>query len=207
MSSSGSAAREGAVETISRFLAWVSGGLILACAFLVTLDVVTRKLFRVTYFESVELSQYAFGISIALSLGFALTQKSHIRIDAAYMLLSRGWRAVLDILAVVAMTGLAALFAYYTWSVTMQSFNMPGRVLGAASASSLQFPLVIPQGLWSIGFSWFFLVCVYYLIRSAWSLIRWDLSAVDSLVGIPSAVSELEETTTELAEVRSKLGT
>jgi TRAP-type C4-dicarboxylate transport system permease small subunit len=185
-------------------LAWISGGLILACSILVTLDVITRKLFRVTYFESVELSQYAFGISIALSLAFAFTQKTHIRIDAAYMLLRRSWRAVLDIVAVAAMTGLAAMFAYYTWSVTIQSFNMPGRVLGAASASSLQFPLIIPQGLWSIGFTWFFLVCVVYLVRAGLALARWDLSRVDALVGIPSAVSELHETTTELAEERAR---
>jgi len=206
LSSGGAVPREGIAERISRWLVWGSGALLLACAVLVTLDVLTRKLFRVTFFESVELSQYAFAITISLSLAYALTAKTHIRIDAAFPLFGRKLRAVLDVIAILAMTGLAAGFAYYSWQVTAQTFNMPGRLLGAASASSLQFPIVIPQAIWAIGFTWFFLVCLLYLVRSAWALARWDISTVDALVGIPSMVSELEETRAELDQVRSETG-
>ena len=53
---------------VSRWLAWLGGALLLLCAILVSLDVVFGALLKVTYFESCELSTYAFAIATSFQI-------------------------------------------------------------------------------------------------------------------------------------------
>ena len=85
---------------VSRWLAWVGGAMLLLSAALVSLDVIFRSLWKVSYFESFELSTYAFAIATALGMSYALASKAHIRIELLYVLLPQRARAWLDVLAV-----------------------------------------------------------------------------------------------------------
>lgn len=193
MSESTDTPREGLIERVSRYLAWVAGGAILFCACLVTLDVFARNLFNENLFESYEITIYLFAITVSFSFSFALTTKTHIRIDVLYARVPSLGRALLDILATALLSALAVLFCYYAWAVTRQSFSFPGPGnLGAVSASDLAVPLVIPQSAWSLGLTWFALICVVYLLRAVVSILRGDLAGVHALIGIDQMESAPE---------------
>ena len=179
---------------MARVFVWIAGGLILACAVLVTLDVFAREFFNDNFFESFEITIYTYAVTVAFSFAFALTSKTHIRIDVIYGRLPSAYRALLDIAAIVMLAGLAVVLTFYAWSTTLQSFSFPGPGrLGAVSASDLSVPLVIPQALWSLGLSWFGLVCLVYLIRALFSLSRRNYRAVEKLIGVEQHDAELEE--------------
>ena len=186
--------QEGILERLARFFVWIAGGLILACAVLVTLDVFAREIFNDNLFESFEITIYTYAVTVAFSFAFALTSKTHIRIDVIYGRLPPAYRALLDIAAVGMLSALAIMLGYYAWSTTLQSFSFPGPGrLGAVSASDLSVPLVIPQALWSLGLSWFALICLVYLVRALISLSRRDYRAVEKLIGVEQHEAELEE--------------
>jgi len=89
------------VPAVSRFLARLGGALILICAFLVSLDVVFRNVFKLAIFESSELTGYGIALATAFGLSWALVTKAHIRIEVIYNLLGVKPRAYLDICALL----------------------------------------------------------------------------------------------------------
>jgi TRAP-type C4-dicarboxylate transport system permease small subunit len=187
------AGREGLLERLSRFLAWFSGAAILFCAVLVTLDVFARNIFNDNLFESFEITIYLYAVTVAFSFSFALTTKTHIRIDVVYARFPRVGRVILDLVAMALLTGLSLVLCYYAWSLTVESFGMPGPGnLGAVSASDLSVPLVIPQSAWSLGLTWFALVCVVYMLRGLYMFVRGDLPGVSHLIGIEQREGEAE---------------
>ena len=97
------------LERVSRVAVWVGGAALLLCAFMVSGDVIMRKLFSVTMSGSDEISGYAFAAATAWAYSYCLLHRSHIRIDALYGVLPAWLRSVLDAL------GLALLLFYMTY--------------------------------------------------------------------------------------------
>lgn len=191
------ARREGVLERLSRLMAWSAGGAILFCAVLVSLDVFARNIFNDNLFESFEITIYLYAVTVAFSFSFALTTKTHIRIDVVYARFPTIGRAILDLIALAMLTALSIILAYFAWSLTIESFGLPGPGnYGAVSASDLAVPLVIPQSVWALGLTWFAFVCVIYMLRGLYSFGRGDLAAVTALIGIEQreGEAELEET-------------
>ena len=180
---------EGLIERLSRRLSWVGGGIILASAVLVTFDVLGRNLFNVTAFESLELSVYGYAIAVAFAFSFALTAKTHIRIDVLVVRLPVKMRAVLDVIAMLALFGLALVFAWYGWEMFRTAMRMNAR-----SASDLQILLAIPQGIWALGLTWFAFVAGIYSLRGIVLLARGRMQEVQAVMGIEDGIKEaLEE--------------
>ncbi len=194
---------EGGLEKISRYMAWAAGGAILFCAVLVTFDVFARNLFNDNHFESFEITIYLYAVTVAFSFSFALTTKTHIRIDVIYARFPKVGRAILDLIAMAMLTGLSIIMAFYAWSLTEESYGLPGPGnMGAVSASDLAVPLVIPQSAWSLGLTWFALICAVYMLRGLYSFARGDLAAVTALIGVEQreGEAELEEALSIVAE-------
>jgi TRAP-type C4-dicarboxylate transport system permease small subunit len=141
--------RAGSVR-ISRWFAWGGGALILASAALITLDVVFRNLTKSTFFESFELSGYAFAISTSFGLAFAFFSKAHIRIEVLYNLLPRKARAWLDVASVLVLAVIALVLAYWCAQAMLQNVSS-----GARSNSTLGLRIAIPQAIWLAGLAWF----------------------------------------------------
>jgi TRAP-type C4-dicarboxylate transport system permease small subunit len=199
--------QEGIVERTARVLAWISGGLMLGCAFLITLDVFSREFFNDNYFESFEITIYTYAVTVAFSFAFALTTKTHIRIDILYARVPPLGRALLDILSISLLSLIAIIFSYYAWSTTATSFSYPGPSwMGAASASDLSVPLVIPQSIWSLGLTWFAAVCLIYLYRAVMALVRNDLSSIESLIGIELSDAETAAEVEEIMQASADRG-
>jgi TRAP-type C4-dicarboxylate transport system permease small subunit len=147
-----------------RWAIWLGGAISLASAFLVTIDVLIRAIFRVSLLESFELGSYAFAISIALGLPYSFMAGAHIRINLAEKVKSRVFHAAADLVAIASMVSFAVLIAYFGFLTFLDSAKY-----GARSNSTLALPLAIPQGIWVAGLVVFAAVTLYALGRGlAW---------------------------------------
>lgn len=164
---------------ISRALAWLAGAIILlGCGLLITIDVVTRAIFRRGMVESFELSGYALAAAVGLGLAFTVTSKSNIRVDIALDLVPRAVRRGADLVASVALALVAGALAWFCWGTLAQSYSMD-----AKSVSTLQTPMVLPQGIWWAGILWFAVVAVLVPLHAVLRLLRRDTQGFDALVG------------------------
>lgn len=161
--------------------------MLLLSAVLISLDVVFRALLKITVFESFELSGYAFAISTALGMSYALSSRAHIRIEVAYQSLSVRWRGWLDTFAhaVLALCALALLY----WGASMAWDNYQ---TGARSNSSLGVPLALPQALWLLGLGWFALLSCLYAFHGLKQCVRGRPDAAHRRLGTASLDEEID---------------
>jgi TRAP-type C4-dicarboxylate transport system permease small subunit len=176
-------------QRISRILAWIAGAIILfGCSALITIDVITRYLFKRGMVESFEISGYALAACIGLGMAFTVTSKSNIRVDILLNALPDRIRVACDILASLALALIAAALAWYSFGTVHQSWAM-----NAKSISMLQTPMVLPQGIWWVGLFWFACMAVLIPVQALLRLIRRDRQGFDSLVGSLRVVDEIEQ--------------
>ena len=185
----------GATRGLSRVAVWVAGGLLILAAFMVTVDVILRKLFSISFGGADEITGYVFAIGTAWAFTFTLLERSNIRIDALYMLLPRRVRAALDL---VAMLGLGVFMFFVTkgaFSVFYGSMGWPfgESEIWSVSVTPLVTPLAIPQGLWFFGLALFMFALALVLIRSALALFQGDLATPAQLAAPRSAEEEVRE--------------
>ncbi|MGB4924969.1 MAG: TRAP transporter small permease [Giesbergeria sp.] len=172
---------------VSRFLARLGGALILVCAFLVSLDVVFRNVFKLAIFESYELTGYGIALATAFGLSWALVTKAHIRIEVLYNMLGIKPRAYLDICALAALSVVAAVLVYYGALVVVDNWELDAR-----SNSTLHVPLAIPQGLWLLGLAWFAVCAVVFLLVAVSAVARGRHREVQEMFGIATVSEEVE---------------
>lgn len=175
------------VAAVSRLLARLGGVLILVSAFLVSLDVVFRNLFKLAIFESFELTGYGIALATVFGLAWSLVTKAHIRIEVLYNMLGVKPRAYLDICALAALSVVAAVLAYYGALVVFDNFE-----LGARSNTTLHMPLAIPQGLWLVGLVWFAVCAVVLLVVAVHAVLRGRHQEVQEMFGIATVSEEVE---------------
>ncbi len=171
---------------VSRWLAWIGGALLLLCAVLVSLDVVFRATLKVTYFESFELSGYAFAIATAMGLSYALASRAHIRIEAAYMLLPVRWRGWLDMAAYAVLALCAGVLLYWCGMTVWDNYQS-----GARSNSSLALPLALPQAFWLLGLAWFALLSALYALYGLVMCVRGQSALAHRKLGVSSLEEEI----------------
>lgn len=150
---------------LARLFALVAGLVMIASAALVSLDVLYRGLFGRSPLRSFELTSYAFAAATAFSLGYALLEGRHVRIDAVYRLFPEPVRTVFDIANLALMVGVSCMLAYHGIFAARESY-----LIGANSVSSLQMPLVVPQGIWAAGLIWFAFCALALALRTARNL-------------------------------------
>jgi TRAP-type C4-dicarboxylate transport system permease small subunit len=166
-------------QRISRILAWLGGAVILVgCSGLITIDVITRYLFKRGMVESFEISGYALAACIGLGLGFATTSKTHIRVDILLDAFPRSVRLAFDLLASLSLALLAVALAWFCWGTLAQSMAM-----NAKSVSALQTPMALPQSVWWVGIFWFACVAVMLPIQAVLRLLAGDGPGFDALIG------------------------
>jgi TRAP-type C4-dicarboxylate transport system permease small subunit len=177
----------------TRYGLWFGGALVLAAALLIGVDVTLRKLFNASIGGADELAGYALAIGTAWSLGAALIDRAHIRIDSLYVLFPRWLRLALDFVGVALFIAFFGLIARHGWSVVQQSW-----VSGSRSQSALQTPTVLPQSIWLIGLALFFLVGLVLLARAAALLARGETGAAEKAISTRSAEEEVQDELREL---------
>ena len=179
-------ALKGAAQ-VSRWLAWIGGAMLLLCAILVSLDVVFRAALKVTYFESFELSTYAFAIATAMGMSYALVSRAHIRIEVLYMMLSPRWRGWFDVVAYAVLALCAGVLLYWCAQLVLGNYDS-----GARSNSSLAVRLAIPQGIWLVGLAWFALLAALYALQGLVQCLRGQPEESHRRLGVASLEEEIE---------------
>ncbi len=167
----------------------------LAAAVLIGIDVTLRKFFNASIGGADELAGYALALGTAWSLGAALLDRAHIRIDSLYVLFPRWLRLGLDFLGIALFVAFFGLIARHGWSVVQQSW-----VSGTRSQSALQTPTVIPQSIWLAGLALFFVIGVVLLAHAALLAARGGAAAAEKAISTRSAAEEVEEEIREMQE-------
>ncbi len=176
-------------QRISRILAWIAGALILfGCSGLITIDVITRFVFRRGVVESFELSGYALAAAIGLGLAFTVTSKANVRVDILLDALPRRLRAPCDVIASLSLSVIALALAWFCWKTVGQSLSMHAR-----SISTLQVPMAIPQGIWWAGIFWFACIAVLIPLQATVRLLRHDRPGFNALIGSLRVTEEISQ--------------
>ena len=167
---------------LARWSARLGGGVILASAALVTADVVLRNLpggaSLGIQLHSFDIANFGFAAAVSFGFAYALISRAHIRIDVLYALFPLWARAVLDALALLAITMTAVVMAWQAWGVVAVSYN-----LGAMPNSTLRLPMVVPQATRAAGISWFALVATILSVQALGLLVRGRLAALSRMAG------------------------
>lgn len=176
------------IAIVSRILAWIAGFLILLSAVLVSVDVLTRSIFKLTFMSSFELSSYAFAAAVTLGLSYTLILRSHIRIEVVYVLLKPRLRIVLDFLAIITLAITASVFTWHAMQTVWYSWS-----INAHSNTPLAVPMVVPQGIWLVGLAWFAITTIWLFFRALGHLSngRWKL--VSEEIGVLALEDEIEQ--------------
>jgi TRAP-type mannitol/chloroaromatic compound transport system permease small subunit len=176
------------VRRLSQWGLWFGGALVLLAAILIGVDVVLRVVFNRSIGGADELSGYALAIGTVWSLGAALLDRAHIRIDSLYILFPTPLRLALDVIGLVLFIAFFALVTWHGIGVLQQSIQS-----GSHSQSALETPLIIPQVLWIAGLVAFLVTGLVLLIHALVLAMRGDASAMAKAIGTKSAEEEVEE--------------
>ncbi|MEM6743306.1 MAG: TRAP transporter small permease [Pseudomonadota bacterium] len=173
---------DAAAATAARWSARLGGAAVLGAALWVAAEVVVRNmpgnLTAGMKLHSFEITNWLFAASVAFGFAFALTERSHIRIDLLYAILPLPVRAALDAVSLLALAGMGCLMAWHGWGVVAASAR-----LGAMPNSSLQVPLVIPQSLWALGLTWFAGVALLLAAQGLRRLLTGRFAELHALAG------------------------
>ena len=179
------------IERVGAVMNAAGGWLFVVAAFFITFDVLGRKLFSVSSQATVEVTGYMLAFGIAWGLTDALTTRAHIRVDVLVMRLPLGIRVWMHALALAFLVTLNFFLAWRCWAVVGDSW-----LFGARDSSALNTPLIVPQGLWALGISVFFVLSVATFVEVLLLLLAGERARVDRSLGPKS----LEEETAEALE-------
>lgn len=138
----------GVLDRLSATMAYLAGAVLLLASFYITVDVLGRRFAGVSSGATDEFGGYALAVGGMWALGFALTTGSHVRIDILLARFPPRVRGLLDYAAMAAMAFFAAVVAYYTWKLALESLLTDARAM-----SFLRTPLFAPQGCLALGFT------------------------------------------------------
>ncbi|MEM8877946.1 MAG: TRAP transporter small permease [Pseudomonadota bacterium] len=182
-------------ERLSRWLAWAGGALIVFSALLVTVEVTLRKLFNISIGGADEISGYAFGVATSFALAFALFERAHIRVDAAYNLFPRWGKLAASLIGLALLVGFGVVVSYMAWGLVADTLQF-----GSRSITPMRTPLAIPQIPWLAGWL-FFVVCgALIFVAALIAVLRGDPAQADRLIGIKSIDEQIEDEAPDLED-------
>ena len=166
------------IDGVGRLMNVAAGWLFIVCALFITFDVLSRKLFGVSSKATVELTGYMLAFGIAWGLTEALTSRAHIRVDVIVTKMPLGVRAWMHALALTFLGILGFFLTWRGWAVVHDAWEF-----GAHDSSALSIPLVIPQGLWALGITVFFLLTVLLWLEVGVLLALGCADRIDRMLG------------------------
>ena len=178
------------LERISQLAVWFGGAALLAAAVMVTVDVLSRKIFNVTMSGSDEYSGYVFSATTTWAYSYCLLHRSNVRIDALYNYLPRKVTAILDVVGLLLLFYFMSIMTYYAMVSFVDSW-----VNNSVSITTLGTPQWIPQLFWVAGLILFFVTLIFVVVYSIVALLQrnWDLVA--RVAGVPSIAETMQEET------------
>lgn len=136
------------MERVSVGMAVVGGGLLTLLAVFITADVLGRGFGGFYSGATDEIAGYTMCLAITWSLAYTLTIDKHVRVDLLLAVVPRRVRRLLDWLALALLTLFAAMLAWKSWGLALDSLE-----IGSRSPGVLQTPIGIPQCAMAFGFT------------------------------------------------------
>ncbi len=173
---------------IARYGVWCGGSMMIAASFVISAEVILRKMFLFSLGGADEMANYALAIGTAWALSFTLLHRAHIRVDALYLHLPIVICAILDVVALLSILTFSGLLTWYAFDVWFTSWSFE-----ATANTPLGTPLWIPQGLWLLGLISFVVTILLLLARSMQALWQREFETVTRVAGTRSVEEELQE--------------
>jgi TRAP-type mannitol/chloroaromatic compound transport system permease small subunit len=148
------------LEKSSRVIVYACGILLFACAFFTATEVILRKFFSYSFGGVDEISSYVLAFCFSWSIAYVLFEKMHIRIEVIYVLVSKKIQYIFDFIAMFCTLCFVLIITYFSFVVFFTSFTK-----SSVSNTPLGVLLWIPQGLWSLGFLYFFVVILILFFK------------------------------------------
>ncbi|RCK30443.1 TRAP transporter small permease subunit [Thalassospira lucentensis] len=174
-----------AIRRTNRIIALLVGLVLTGTVILIIAEIVLREV-GISLGGAEEISGYVMAGVASWGMSYALTELAHVRIDLIRLRLQTRGRALLDLIAIVALAGVASLVAFQCWPVLEKTIER-----GSRANTTLETPLWIPQTIWLSGWVWFAVSACVLVILSLVLMMRRDFDQADALVGARSEV-ELE---------------
>lgn len=173
---------------LSLWLTWAGGTLIVLSAFLVTLEIILRKIFNVSLGGADEISGYAFGVATAFALSFALFERAHIRVDALMGVIPHRLHPLVNLLGLALLIGFALVVVTMVWSMVGDTIEH-----GSRSITPMRVPLAIPQIPWLIGWILFVATGMLLVLVAVKRLFAGDHAGVQDLIGVKSIDEQIKD--------------
>ncbi|HRD77880.1 MAG TPA: TRAP transporter small permease subunit [Hyphomicrobiaceae bacterium] len=184
------------IQHLARIGAWAGGGLLILAALTVSTEVLLRKGlgalvgYPILITGTNEIAAYLFAIGTSWSLAYALVTRGHVRIDTLYERLSPHIRAILDIIALLALALFVAVLVERAYDLVADSYLSDRR-----SATPLRVKMAIPQIAWFAGIGrpniMMVVAMLIAFLRSLLALAHGDPGTVSRTIGVPSQKEEI----------------
>ena len=168
------------LRRVNRAVALIVGAGLLACAGVVMVDIGLRRLGG-SLGGTDDIAGYVMAIATSWGMAFALMELGHVRIDILRSQVHGQLRAVLDLVALLALAGTVSLIALQSWPVLARSIAN-----GSRSNSALETPLALVQGPWFAGWVWFALTAWVTFLCALWMVLMRDTDAAEAAIGMTS---------------------
>jgi len=184
------------MKTISDIAAWIFGATMLGLALFVTADVICRKFFGVSFEGADELGGYALAVGAGLAFVVAMVNRAHMRVDVIYARLPVRFQAMLDLLALATLLGMALLMMMLGWQMLADSL-----AYRSTAPTIWATPLAWPQSAWLATLAMFALICAIASVKAARLALRGNWHQLNNRFGTSAEKDELEA---ELADLQRR---
>ena len=161
----------------NRWIAILTGVVLLACAGFVLLDILLRGMGS-SFGGTDEISGYVMAIATSWGMAFTLLELGHVRIDILRGRTGRIGRSVFDLFAMAMMAGTVTLIAVRCWPVLARSLDNSSR-----ANTPLETPLALVQAPWFAGWVWFAVVSWLTLIAATVLVLKGRFEQSEAAIG------------------------
>ncbi|NNE89227.1 MAG: TRAP transporter small permease [Silicimonas sp.] len=165
------------LRRLNHGIALLTGILLMACALIVLVDIVLRRLGS-SIGGTDEISGYVMAIATSWGMAFTLLELGHVRIDLLRRRTGQMGRAVFDLFSMTVLTATVTLIAFKCWPVLERSLANSSR-----ANTPLETPLAWVQTPWFLGWVWFALVAWLTLIAAVMLVVKGRFSEAETAVG------------------------
>ncbi len=168
------------LDTVRRFnrrIALLTGAGLMACAAIVLADIVLRQLGS-SFGGTDEISGYVMAIATSWGMAFTLLELGHVRIDILRRRAGPRGRALVDLFAMLVLTGTVTLIAYKCWPVLARSLEN-----GSRANTPLETPLAWVQAPWFAGWIWFAAMAWLTFVAAAMLVMKGRFVQADEAIG------------------------
>ena len=178
-----------ALEWVSGKAMTIAGWCYLVITLLICFDIAARRLLGFSTEATTEITGYLMAIGMSWGLAGTLFERGHVRIDVLVQKMPLRIRAALHLLSLAVLVVVTGFFTYGAVLLVLESWDFQ-----ATDTSALSTPLVLPQGVWAIGFVLLFVTAAALLVQNLIRLAGGRLADIDRALTARTDLDEARET-------------